>query len=279
TMASDENRWPILLAVIVPTFTVTLAVCIALIFTHRHYKRALTAADYIIIFAMFADAISFALITAGVGRGFGKHTSAIPNGTADLSTISNLLLGALLAGAISSGLARISIASRLLRLESICWKRLILWTIIVLQILSTIAYEIMQPFQCKDRITSQSRVSERCLDRQQVLTSSYISIGICSLGDSICAIISICLIYPLSLPRREKVLVIILMMLCLLATVCGIPKIYYVRTYNQNTSDPTWELIPETVFYEVEQGLIIIAACAPSLKRPVEKALKWLGLP
>jgi len=71
----------------------------------------------------------------------------------------------------------------------------------------------------------------------------------------------------------------VLMASCLLATFCGIPRIYWFRAYDWGTSDAVWELIPELTWRYVEQRLILIAACAPFLKPLIEKGLRRLGVP
>jgi hypothetical protein len=98
-------------------------------------------------------------------------------------------------------------------------------------------------------------------------------------SDLVCAIIPVFLIRTLPRSAIEKTLVSILMASCLLATGCGIPKLYYMVTYDFRSADGLWNLVPEFFWCRMEEAAIIIAACAPLLKGPVERLLRHFGLP
>lgn len=87
------------------------------------------------------------------------------------------------------------------------------------------------------------------------------------------------LVWRMSRSVVEKTLVIALMASCLLATACGAPKIYYMVVYDFRSSDFFWQLAPELLWCRLEETIIIIAACAPLLKGPVERLLGRFGLP
>lgn len=184
-----------------------------------------------------------------------------------------------------SGFARISIASLLLSITpSRRWKFL-LWGSITLQIVFMLSYEIVQLVQCKSTIASQSRPSvnsgtnSQCMSRTAVLVFSYTSVSVCMLSDAVCSIIPLFVVWRLSRSTLEKSLVMVLMGSCLVATACGIPKVYYLATYDFAGKDQLWALVPEFFWCSMEEGIIIIAACAPLLKGPIERVLRRLGLP
>lgn len=87
------------------------------------------------------------------------------------------------------------------------------------------------------------------------------------------------LIWPLSRSVVEKTLISILMASCVIASGLGIPKIYYVLTFDFGNPDHYYLLIPEFFWCRMEEAVVIIAACAPLLKSPVERFLRRLGLP
>jgi hypothetical protein len=87
------------------------------------------------------------------------------------------------------------------------------------------------------------------------------------------------LVWRMSRSVVEKTLVIVLMASCLLATACGGPKIYYIVVYDFRSNDFFWQLAPELLWCRLEETIIIIAACAPLLKGPVERLLGRFGLP
>lgn len=103
--------------------------------------------------------------------------------------------------------------------------------------------------------------------------------GISMFSDFVCALIPICLIRKLARSPVEKVLVSILLALCLLATVCGIPKLYYTITYDFKDKDGFYRMTRQFIWSRMEEALIVIAACAPLIKVPIERALlRWFGI-
>ncbi|KAK1754142.1 hypothetical protein QBC47DRAFT_38571 [Echria macrotheca] len=290
-MASNEDRGPMLQSTIFLLFSGAFCAYVSRIYI-RLSKTGLTSTDYSISAAMLADLSSTIFTSVAIGHGFGKHTSDIPGGPDSLITISNCLLCARMTGMIASGLSRISMASLLYPLvQAASWEhrkrwKCLLWGIIVSQLLLVVAYGIVQLVQY---LISKCHKTEaycldptqktECLSPTQALVFSYTSFAIWTLSDCICTIISSLLIYPLQRPWLERAFLIVLMASCLLATLCGIPRIYYLSASDRGTSDALWELIPELIWRYVEQCLILIASCAPFLKPLIEKGLRRLGMP
>lgn len=99
------------------------------------------------------------------------------------------------------------------------------------------------------------------------------------ISDLVCSAVPMFIVWKLSRSVVEKSLVIVLMASCLSATACGIPKVYYMTTYDFATNDGLWDLIDELFWCRLEEAIIIIAACTPLLKGPIERLLHRLGLP
>jgi hypothetical protein len=297
---ADEDSGPMLLAAVMPLFAVSLIVYIARIWTRLCPKYALTAADYTITVAMVqyipgspfpllcrppltllqvAKVLSVAFMTIAIQSGFGKHMIYMPNGSAGRIVVSNHVLGAWMTGVVASGFARISIAALLLRITpSRRWKAL-LWTTIAIQILYMVSYEILQLVQCRNTFANKARPTSQCLSRAKVFAFSLTSVAACMLSDFVCAAAPLFIIWRLSRSTLEKALVMVLMASCLVSTACGIPRIYYLATYDFGGSDPLWSLIPQFFWCKIEEGIIIIAACVPLLKGPIERVLERLGMP
>lgn len=98
-------------------------------------------------------------------------------------------------------------------------------------------------------------------------------------SDFVCAVIPVCLIRRLTRSLVEKVLVSILLASSLFAAVCGIPKIYYMIVFDFTSTDGYFLMTDEYFWSNLEEGIIIIAACAPLLKVPVERVMARLGFP
>ena len=99
------------------------------------------------------------------------------------------------------------------------------------------------------------------------------------ISDLVCALIPVFTIWRLSRSVGERTLISVLMASCLLASGCGIAKLYYMIIYNFATDDNYWDTIPEFFWCRMEEAIIIIAACVPLLKAPIERMMKRVGLP
>ena len=99
------------------------------------------------------------------------------------------------------------------------------------------------------------------------------------ISDLVFALVPGFAIWSLSRTKLEKGLIVILMASCLLATACGIPKFYYMVTYDFSSTDGLWNLVPEFFWCRMEEAIIIIAACAPLVKGPIERLAGRMGLP
>jgi len=98
-------------------------------------------------------------------------------------------------------------------------------------------------------------------------------------SDLVCALIPVFIIWRLSRSVLERSLVSILMASCLLASGCGVAKLYYMIVYDFSTPDNYYDLIPEFFWCRMEEAIIIIACCVPLLKSPFERMLRRVGLP
>jgi len=98
-------------------------------------------------------------------------------------------------------------------------------------------------------------------------------------SDLLYAVIPFYTVWGLSRSRVERALISILMGSCLVATGCGIAKIYFMVIYDFKTLDGMWAMIPEFFWCRMEEAIIIIAACAPLLKSPIERLMKRFDLP
>lgn len=103
--------------------------------------------------------------------------------------------------------------------------------------------------------------------------------GLAMVSDFICATIPIFLVWSLSRSVIEKILISILTASCLVATGCGVAKLYYMVTFDFTSKDGVYLMISEFFWCRMEESIIIIAACAPLLKGPIERAMYRFGMP
>ncbi|KAK5659459.1 hypothetical protein OQA88_660 [Cercophora sp. LCS_1] len=273
---ASETLAPILLGFILPLYALTLIVYTLRIYTRLTPKYALTLPDWMISIAFLAKTASIGFMMAAIHHGFGKHTSDISD--AKRLTLNSNPLGVFMTGVATSGFARISIATLLLRFTTKRTWRVIIYIIIALQATAVAVYLIVQLVQCRTVIAGREHFREtQCLKKTQVWAFSYVNVALCMVSDCICTALPILLVWRLSRSRVEKGLVVVLIASCLVATACGIPKIYYLVVYDFATKDPLWDLVPEFFWCRLEEGIIIIAACAPLLKGPIERWFRGLG--
>ena len=99
------------------------------------------------------------------------------------------------------------------------------------------------------------------------------------MSDIIFAAMPMFLIWTLSRSAVEKSLVSVLMASALFASACGCAKIYYLATFDIKSPDTWRDMVPQYLWCRMEEIVIVIAACAPLLKLPIEHFLRRLGLP
>ncbi|SPN96991.1 uncharacterized protein DNG_00511 [Cephalotrichum gorgonifer] len=270
----NVNRGPALLGATYSLYALTVLIFIVRMCARRD-KLALTAADYTVTVALIAKTVSIAFMTVAIRHGFGRHNYYISD--ADRATIRRKLLGVYMSGVPASCFARISIACLLLQITRARWWRVAIWTTLVVQVLVVLTYEAAQLSQCGGVISGNNPHDSHCLPRSQVWGFTMMSFTSAFVSDLTCAIIPLHLIRSLPRSPLEKGLISVLMASSLLASSFGIPKLYHVLTYHFGHPDGLWLLLPEFFWCRMEEAAIIMAACAPLLKVPAERALRKLG--
>lgn len=66
--------------------------------------------------------------------------------------------------------------------------------------------------------------------------------------------------------------------MCLLGTGACIARIYYMVVFDFSSPDGFYLMVDRFIWSRAEESLMIIAACAPLMKSPVERLLKHFGL-
>lgn len=273
---AHETKGPMLMASIWSFHMVAVVVYCIRLWSRLTPKYALTAADYTISVALVARCVSVGLSTAAVAKGFGLHTVYIPR--ANGASIGVLLFSVFIASTLTSGFARISIICLLLQVTRNRRWRIVLWLVMAMQSLMMISYCVVQLAQCQSAISKKINIKQtQCFTPNQIWSFSYASASTATFSDLICAILPICLIRNLSRSTVEKVLTCILMGSSLMAMGASIAKIYYTAVFDFTDPDGFWLMVEKFYWSRMEESLIIIAACAPLLKHPIERGLKKMG--
>jgi hypothetical protein len=215
-----------------------------------------------------------------------------------LAVLGNVLFATFLTSTVALGFARISIACMLLQVAQSRRSRVAIWATIALQVAVMLMYIIAQLVQCNSVIARKIKIQEsQCLTPSQIWSYTYASTselssvhthashsslltlpGIAIFSDLLCTIIPICLLKNLTRSRVEKILISILLGSCLLGTGACIARIYYMVIFDFSSPDGFYLMVDRFIWSRAEESLLIIAACAPLMKSPIERFLKRLGL-
>ncbi|KAK3386493.1 hypothetical protein B0H63DRAFT_430290 [Podospora didyma] len=261
------------LAILVPLFTLALTVYVVRIWTRIRPKYRLNAADYTISIAMFAEALSIVLAIVAVSRGYGRPRFLLPPD--DREAIGRTTFAIFIMALWASAFARISISCLLLRIAIERYWKVVLWTNIVVQCLALGACDIIELVQCRPIRAMWSFVpGASCLPPDQVWVIVCFFGGIGMAGDVLCAILPIAIIWRLTRSVVEKVLVSILLGLGLVAAVGGILKVIILKSWDPASVDANRQIMNAFVWIRIEELLLIIGACAPTLKAPIEGLLR-----
>jgi len=103
--------------------------------------------------------------------------------------------------------------------------------------------------------------------------------GIAILSDLLFAIMPMFIIWRLSRSVVERSLVSFLLASGLFASAIDGIKIYLLAIYDVKSPDALRDSVPEYLWCRMEEIVVIIAACAPLLKTPIERLLHRLGVP
>ena len=99
-------------------------------------------------------------------------------------------------------------------------------------------------------------------------------------SDVIAAILPMLLIWRLSRPLIEKLLLSLLLGLVFVGVGAGIARILTLKSFNLESENLVGDMMPLYMWTRIEEIVIIIAACAPLLKVPIERVLhQWFGFP
>ncbi|KAK3358817.1 hypothetical protein B0T25DRAFT_493950 [Lasiosphaeria hispida] len=275
----DNSVGPATLAVVVPLFALATIVYSVRIWTRMRPKYRLNAADYTITIAFFAEALSIALTIAAVANGFGRPAQYLSGEEKEIIGITTFIVFIVALWASSFG--RISVACLLLQFTSCKVWRAVLWATVVLQVAMFISCEVIEFVQCRPIRAIWADVDgAECIPAERIWNMSYVIIAFGMFSDALFAVQPILIIWRLSRSPVEKVLISVLMGLGLLAVGAGVVKIFTMKTYNNNSDNVVGDMMPLYLWTRIEEIVLIIAACAPLLKSPIEGLLhRRLGLP
>ncbi|KAI1855095.1 hypothetical protein JX265_012283 [Neoarthrinium moseri] len=204
--------------------------------------------------------------------GLGKHQDTIA--VADKTVFDHIAFFQSLISAMAAlGLLKISIAFSLLRLSTNKWYSRSLWALIGFVVTYTILAWLTLLLQC----TPMSGFWDKSTKPQCYSILLFIKFGLANTGfniftDVCFATLPIPIIMNLQLKLRVRIYLIIILSLGYFAVALGVVKAYFQIRFATDTDKTFTQSIQFYGFLQLNVG--IIAACAPTLKPIVGKALK-----
>ena len=175
---------------------------------------------------------------------------------------------------------KISVALSLLRVPVNRAWTVFLWTVTAVQIAYFIGNSVYTFLACVPlhAIWDFTVAGANCLGPASSRIASNVGSAINITTDVLLSLAPMVLLWGLRRPLRERILVCGLMGIGLLASVACIAKAVAVRRWGDPELE-TWSLAMAIATWTiVEQLLAVLAACSPSLKRPLQKILGRFGI-
>ncbi|KUJ07800.1 uncharacterized protein LY89DRAFT_630856 [Mollisia scopiformis] len=257
-----------------------VCLCVARIVTRLRPAPHLHLDDYLISIATFISVFEYVATCIGAANGWGHLSSYVPQHNQTIAF--RCLFVAQLFWIFGTALVRISVAVSLLRLgrctggaERI-WKWS-LWSLIGVQILTSIGWLILLFFNCRPLRGMWEPVPElTCWPHKYTVNYGWVANPIIITIDFILAIMPVQLIRTLQRTLREKILISCLMATGLIAT--GIAAYKMTLSQQANMGDLLSSTVKLSLWCKLEEQVGIIAACLPCLKAQMEKVLHQIGI-
>ncbi|KAK1752881.1 hypothetical protein QBC47DRAFT_281985, partial [Echria macrotheca] len=274
----DESRGSSLIVSSAILHGFSLPIVAARLWTRAWPRNRLAWDDYSILGAVAFDLSFWILVLLAVRHGLGRPSVYVPSD--DQPKARAFLYFAQHASGWAVAFAKLSIACMLFRLrgDSRAWRIFLLAMMIlplgIAAVTSGGLFSACRPLQAMWDYTTPNPV---CLPEttisKLILTTALITVA----TDLILALLPLTFIVHMNKTLREKILLISLMGLGLIASAASICKIVNV-TSKSLTGDALQDGVDVTFWGLLEIQLGIIAACVPCLKRFVERMLHRLGL-
>jgi hypothetical protein len=180
----------------------------------------------------------------------------------------------------SMTLIKTSVVLTLLRLPLKRTWKIMLYIILVVQLsfgFSNTVYNLFkcQPYHAAWDMTVYPR---QCVSEHVDVFVSHIGSSMNILTDLLLSIAPMLILWNLRRPLRERILICSLTGIGLFATFASIMKVVVITQWTE-ANDPWATAVSIATWTIAEQFVSILAACSPSLKKPIEGLLNKLGFP
>ncbi|KAF3385187.1 hypothetical protein F1880_001821 [Penicillium rolfsii] len=238
------------------------------IFTRVESKRA-GWDDFFIFFSMALSVIATAFVSYSVTQGLGRHAAAVvaQHGMEgyERSAYWQIIAYPFNIGAFS--FPNISIAILIVNLlDPNPLRARLLYAMVILQVVIAMISVFLVFFQCNPTaMLWNPTLNGKCWSPDIFNGFSYWVSAWTTFTDIVLAVVPIMAFWKLHMRTSTKISVCIMMGLTMLSAIVTIVKATYLHLFTDHT-DPLFNVVPLVLWGLVEQNVVIVAACIPTLR-------------
>ncbi|KAK7213129.1 hypothetical protein V2G26_020307 [Clonostachys chloroleuca] len=269
----SQSRGPSIRGVIWVSVICSIIIVIMRVHTRIFLRRVFGIDDWFIVFAMVLIAVYGAVVELAVQKGLGRHLQWMLMETPeDLVTVAFLGQISQPFVVMSCAMGKVSFSLTLMRLAAQRWIHTLLWFLVISMTTLHILISIIVFVRCKDpRSTWDTTIVSECWHPETYLNVMYFIGAYSAATDFILALLPWAMLWNLNMKKKEKFGVALAMSLGVFAGTTAIIKCTKLRA-NATSKDPTFDVGELLWWAGAENGLIITAACLPTL-RPLMRAM------
>ncbi|KAL4733743.1 hypothetical protein BDV11DRAFT_209987 [Aspergillus similis] len=262
-------------------FTGIAIATVGLKVTARHLVHRLGWDDFFIFFSLALSIIAAALVSYSVTLGLGRHTAAVvaEHGLERVIMASKWQILGYPFNIGSFSFPNISIAILINNLlDPNPLRARLLLGMSILQVVIALISVFLIFLQCKPTaaLWDHTITDATCWDQAIFYGYSYWVSAYTTVTDIILAIVPISIFWKLQMRRSTKIGVCIMMGLTFLSAIVTIVKATYLPLF-MDAEDPLYNVIPLVVWGLIEQNVVIVAACIPTLRPFFRRAFEPRG--
>ncbi|KAF8853880.1 hypothetical protein BDZ45DRAFT_597883, partial [Acephala macrosclerotiorum] len=226
--------------------------------------------DWLAIVAQLCFTLTASLVLEGISHSMGMHLIEI-----ELTAPQNLQPAMMywfaveLAYTVTTCFLKLSIALFLLRIATDKTYRIILYSIMTLVSLVTIAFFLFLVFQCKPVSYFWMQFGGEtgsCLAPETVGAMTYMHSGVNAFCDVVLALLPVVIVSQLQMNIRTKLTVSTILSMGIIAAIAVIVRIPYVKILVDNAADFLYSSTDVVILSAIEPGLAITAANMATLR-------------
>jgi len=274
----DESKGPLLIGITTFLYALSLSLYGTRIYSRVRPTLRLGLDDFFVTLAVLFALAEWILLLISITYGVGRHNFYVKPD--DLENAEKYLFLSQPPFAWALAFAKLSIIWMLIRIQ----RDHKLWTIflyimMVFVVLTSVTINAFQFSICKplSAIWDHTIPNPVCMAPEVSQASIYATAAATILTDFVLSAMPITFIVHIQRPWRERIALIGVMGLGIIASAASIAKTTRVKDYGA-TGDDLMDSVGITIFSILEIQLAIIASCIPTLKQLFESALQRLGL-